>query len=259
LAVTGQFYYLGQGNPTDARLAYINIDASSGSNSNGATTVLLDNNPAVDLKTGFPQQVEVDWAAGIYYVISNGGPTGANAQVLMGHIGGAAPTVVWTPASQPSGSAALDIANKIQIDPYTHHLYIGYTEASGGVAARQGILDFTYDTSSGAITPVSANSGYLVTQTQANIQSSVATGIDVFDARDFALDHAHHLLFFTQRTDGDGFESNEVYRIDLNNPTAPPVALVSQALFPWDYDGSNFGANNGAIIDVEVDSSTGLV
>src|SRR3954451_21540018 len=104
---SGQFYYLAQGNPTDARLAYINVNASSGSNTNGATTVLFDNNPGLDLATAIPEEVQVDWAAGVYYVISNGGNTGTIARVLMGHIGSpAAPTVVWTAASQPSGSLA---------------------------------------------------------------------------------------------------------------------------------------------------------
>ena len=124
MAVTGQFYYLGQGNPTDARLAYLNVDASGGSNTSGATTVLFDNNPSLDLVTALPAEVQYDWAAGVYYVISNG-VSGDHASVLMGHIGSsAAPTVVWTAASQPSGDFTNDIANTIQIDPYTHHLYL---------------------------------------------------------------------------------------------------------------------------------------
>ena len=41
MAVTGQFYYLGQGGVTDARLAYVNVDASAGSNTNSATTILF--------------------------------------------------------------------------------------------------------------------------------------------------------------------------------------------------------------------------
>src|SRR3954463_7763569 len=104
MATSGQFYYLAQGNPTDARLAWINVDASSGSNASGSTTVLFDNNPGLDLVTGFPEEVQFDWAAGVYYVISNGGNTGANARVLMGHIGSAAaPTEGLTPPSPPSG------------------------------------------------------------------------------------------------------------------------------------------------------------
>jgi hypothetical protein len=51
----GQFWYLGQGNTTDARLACIN--ATSCTSSDGATTVLVDNNPTVDLGTGCPENV----------------------------------------------------------------------------------------------------------------------------------------------------------------------------------------------------------
>ena len=51
----GQFWYLGTGNTADARVAYIN--ATSCTNSDGATAVLLDNNPTVDLGTGCPENV----------------------------------------------------------------------------------------------------------------------------------------------------------------------------------------------------------
>ena len=62
MAVTGQFWYLGQGDPTDGRIAYINND-------NTNHTVFIDNSPTTTLGTGFPQHIAIDWAAGLYYVI----------------------------------------------------------------------------------------------------------------------------------------------------------------------------------------------
>ena len=136
MAVTGQLWYLGQGNPTDARLAYIDINASTGSNTNSATTVVVDNNPDLDLATAIPQEVQFDWAAGLYFVATNGSLAGG--KILMGHIGStAAPTVVYTAPSEFA-------LNTIQIDPFTHHLYLGILEQAGDPNTT-GILDFTYD------------------------------------------------------------------------------------------------------------------
>ena len=161
----------------------------------------------MDLGTYAPQEIQFDTAAGLYYVLSNGGTAlGSNAYVLMGHIGStAAPVEIWR-ASYIGGDNANDIVNTIQIDPYSQHLYIGYTESTGSFPARQGILDYTYNTTTGAITAVATNGGYLVKQTQANVQSSIPAGTDVFDARDFALDHTHNFLFFVQQTAIHPFE-----------------------------------------------------
>jgi len=260
MPTTGQFWFLGQGNPTDARISYTDINAANGSNPNSTVTVRFDNSPSVDLGTYAPQEIQFDTAAGLYYVLSNGGTSsGGNAYVLMGHIGStAAPVEIWR-ADDVNGDIVRDIVNAIQIDPYSHHLYIGCTEYTGTIPGRQGILDYTYNTTTGAITAVGTNGGYLVKQTQANVQAT-DSNVDTFDARDFALDHSRNFLFFVQQTAADGFESNNVYRIDLNNPTAAAVALVAQSQFPLNNNGSDvFAGNNGFITDVEVDASTGLV
>ena len=159
MAVIGQLWYLGQGGSTDTRLSYVNNDGTN-------HTVFIDNSPTLDLGTNFPQHVAIDWAAGIYYVISNDGPGGQHAQLLMGHLGSsAAPTSVFAfPGNDGAGS---DIVNAIQINPYTHHLYVGIADGFADTPSFQGIRDFTYDTSTGTLTAVAGNGGYLVNQTQA--------------------------------------------------------------------------------------------
>ncbi|BCH33357.1 hypothetical protein MesoLjLc_52870 [Mesorhizobium sp. L-8-10] len=241
MAVTGQLWYLTQGGNTDARLVYVNDDGTN-------QTVHVDNSPTTDLVTGFPQEVVVDWAAGIYYVLVNGGPSGDGAMLLMGQVGSpAAPTVVHT-------FAADDIVNAIHIDPINERLYVGYTDLDLD-PNQQGILQFSYNPLTGAVT----DNGFIATQTTANVQSSVPGGLDLFDVRDFDIDYSTNTLYFAQLTLGDGFESNLIWKIDLDNPTAPAVPLLQQSQFPLDGDGVDFTTLNGFIYDVEVDSSRGLV
>ncbi|MGO4831050.1 beta strand repeat-containing protein, partial [Rhizobiaceae sp. 2RAB30] len=241
MAVTGQLWYLTQGGDTDARLVYINDDGTN-------QTTVVDNSPTTDLVTGFPQEVVVDWAAGRYYVLVNGGTSGDGARLLMGQVGSpAAPTVVHT-------FAADDIVNAIHIDPINERLYVGYTDLDLD-ETQQGILQFSYNPLTGVVT----NNGFIATQATANVQSSVPGGLDLFDVRDFDIDYSTNTLYFAQLTLGDGFESNLIWKIDLNNPTAPAVPLLQQSQFPLDGNGVDFTTLNGFIYDVEVDSSRGLV
>ena len=248
MAVGGQLWYLSQGSSTDGRLAYINSDGTA------ATTVLQnDGTPPEPLGHAFPQDIAIDTAAGIYYVLIND-TSGSTGVLLMGHIGSAAaPVVVQTfPAD--------DIVNAIQIDPVSHRLYVSYTDVDLNTSL-QGVVQFNYDPLTGATTPKNGtiNNSFIVTQATANIQSSVADGIDVMAPRDFDLDLTTNTLYFTQLTLGDGFESNLLWKIDLDTPTMAAVPVLQQSQFPMAGDGSTFTSPNGFIIDVEVDSSRGLV
>src|ERR1041385_5061319 len=104
---TGQFYFLTLGTAKDARVDYIDVTALSsggGSNNAGAQTqqVLVDNNntnggTSDDLVSNYPEDVQVDWAAGVYFVVINGDPSlGTGGEILMGHTNStAAPTAVY--------------------------------------------------------------------------------------------------------------------------------------------------------------------
>ena len=269
MAVNGQLWYLTQGGAdssaphnddySDARLSYINSDGTGATNLVQNTGVLPE-----PLATGFPAEVVVDTAAGLYYVLANSGNLGDNAKLLMGHIGSAAaPTVVFT-------FAADDVVNAIHIDPFNQRVYVGYTNVDLNTNL-EGIVRFDYVPSSGAIAPFNGtlNNSFIVSQTTANVQSSTASAVDLMAVRDFDINYATNTLYFAQLTLGDGFESNLVWRIDLNNPTAAAVPLIPQTQFPLDYQGSvpdpdtgepdSFGATNGFIYNVEVDSSRSLV
>ncbi|HEX5182776.1 MAG TPA: Ig-like domain-containing protein, partial [Allosphingosinicella sp.] len=246
MTVTGQLWFLTQGSTVNSRLQYVNNDGST-------DTVLVDNSPTADLKTSFPQDVQVDWAAGVYFVVSNGGPTGSGASVLMGHINSsAAPVVVYTPPSTD------DVINSLQVDPITHHLYVGKADAAL-TPTSTGILDFTYAPGASStpltLTPVATNNGFLVKASQqAAIPNDPTFGVPVMDPRAFALDHSTHTLFFVNETDGGAF-TNEIYKVD--ETTGAVTKLLQQTQFPVTTDGSPYP--NGYITGVEVDPSTGLV
>ena len=100
MATTGQFWFLTLGTAKDARVDYIDVLALSGSNTAGAQHVVVDNNntnggTTTDLVSNYPEDVQVDWAAGVYFVVINGDPSlGTGGEILMGHTNSAAaPTV----------------------------------------------------------------------------------------------------------------------------------------------------------------------
>jgi hypothetical protein len=252
MATTGQFWFLTQGTPDDSRIEYIDVNALTGSNTAGAQTTFI-NNTTGNLQTNFPEDLQVDWAAGVYFVLVNADPTfGSGAEILMGHVNSAAaPTVVYT-------AAADDSLNTIQLDVYSHHLYVGDLEAFGDPNAT-GIRDFTYSPATVTpltLTPVATNDGFLV---KSNEQTAIAddplAGVPIFDPRDFALDHSTNKLFFVNETDGFVF-TNEIYWIDLSDPTNLHP-LLDQTQFPFADDGSPYP--NGYLTSVEVDPSTDLV
>ncbi|MBR0852348.1 cadherin domain-containing protein [Bradyrhizobium diazoefficiens] len=249
-ALSGQLWYLGQGNPTDARLAYMNISAANGSNAEGTTTVLVDNNPGLDLGTAVPVDVQIDWAAGLYYVLSNGG-IGDHATLLMGHIGSsAAPTVVYSP--NPN-----DILNTIQIDSASHHLYVGTTEGTAANPATTGILDFTYNTTTGALTAVSSNGGYLLKSNQQTTIPNYGAPLQgpLFITTDFAFDPSTNKLFWNTLSNGSAF-ANGAYWIDLSDPTNVHQ-LIQQSQFP--FGSADSAWTNGYIQSIEVDPGTTTV
>ena len=222
------------------------------SGNDGSTDTVFIGNTAgspTTLGTSFPEDVQVDWAAGVYFVLSNGGPDGSNGEVLMGHLNSsAAPTVVYTAPTS-------DLLNTLQIDPITHHVYVGKLDA-GGDETLSGVLDFTYSpatTTTLALTPVSTNSGWLFTTSQVSgLPDDPAVGFPVLDPRAMTLDHATNSLFFVNELDG-GADENQIYKVDLSNPTHV-TALTEASQFPVTTDGSAF--TNGYITGVQVDPST---
>src|SRR5690349_16922930 len=90
----GQLWYLTQGAGGDVRLTFINSD---GTNSTQEANF-------ADLGSNFPEDVVMDTAAGLYFVLIGDG-TGTNASILVGQIGSAAPPVA-VETYDPFGEAA---------------------------------------------------------------------------------------------------------------------------------------------------------
>ena len=227
---TGQLWYVtNAGDVNQSVIAHINNDGGSQTNLISAATF-------TGLSAATLSEIRLDPAANLYFFMSTN-KLGVGSVLYAGHLNSsAAPTAVYTaPTVTPIENS--DIVNTFEIDVYTHHLYIGYSDA-GAAPANSGIKDFTYDTSTGALTPVATNNGWLVRADQ-------QTAISIFDPSDFALDVATNTLIFVIEN------ANEIYRLNLSTPTTI-TPLVQQSQFPIDH-------SNGFLHSVVVDSSTGTV
>lgn len=230
----GQLWYLTQGAGGDVRLTFINSD---GTNSTQEANF-------ADLGSNFPEDVVMDTAAGLYFVLIGDG-TGTNASILVGQIGSAAPPVA-VETYDPFGEAAF----AIHLDPFNNRLYVSFIDFNNFGDTTQGIKVYDYDPATGAL----SNEQFIFTQATADVDASVGDAfLELFVPRDFDFDFQRGYVYFAQNTLGDGFESNMVWRLDLNNPTAPAVPMAPQAQFPLDGDGVDFTTLNGIIQDVEVD------
>jgi len=236
MPIRGQLWYLTQGASSDAGLSFINSDGSD-------PTLVVDNDPTLDLATPFPEDVALDTAAGLYFVLSTDG-AGTNASILVGHVGSAAPPVA-VQTYDPFGALAF----AIHLDAANNKLYVSYLDFNDFGDATQGIKVYDYNPSTGAL----SNEQFLFTQATAGIDPSAPDGFGLFIPRDFDFDFQRGYVYFAQHTLGDFVESNMVWRLDLNNPSAPAVPMAPQLQFPLDGDGSDFTTLNGIIVDVEVD------
>ena len=236
MPVRGQLWYLTQGVDGDTRLVFINSDGTN-------ATIQADNDPTMDLGTNFPEDVVLDTAAGLYFVLSGDG-AGTNSSILVGHIGSAAPPVA-VEVYDPFGEAAF----ALHLDSLNNKLYVSFIDFNNFGDTTQGIKVYDYDPVTGAL----SNEQFLFTQATAGIDPSAPDGFGLFIPRDYDFDFQRGYVYFAQHTLGDFTESNMVWRLDLNNPNDPAVPLVPQAQFPLDGDGVDFTTLNGIIIDVEVD------
>ena len=250
MAVLGQFWYVTEGDNglgfSDARVAYINDDGSN-------PTTVVDNTPTFDLGSQFVEDVVLDTAAGLYYVLTGG--DGVDAKLLVGHIGSAAaPTVAFT--FDPAGGGN-NLTFGLHLDPVSHKIYVGFIDFVNFDDDHQGIRQFTYDVSTGAVT----DDGLIVTQTTAQIQPSAPDAFPLFIPRDFDIDYTHGVIYASQYTLGDGFETNTLVRFSLADPDgSAAVSLIDQSFFALDGDGADFPTlPNGIILDVEVDQASDRV
>ncbi|HVQ07464.1 MAG TPA: Ig-like domain-containing protein [Allosphingosinicella sp.] len=237
---TGQLYFMGNGDPADTRLAYVNNDG-------GNQTSFVDNGPTQDLITTFPQEVGVDTAAGFYFALVNGGNDGSGGRLVRGSLSGGATTVLITydGADNLVGTSDDEIVNAIHIDTINERFYIGIQDFAGD-ATKTGIREFSYNPLTGAITDL----GWFINAgTDATKVTTGSSGFDLLDVRDFDIDFTTSTLYFTELLTG-GAAAQGLYR--MNMTTKAVTLMTSTVQFPTTFA-------NGYIIDVEVDNVTNLV
>ncbi len=243
MPVTGQLWWAGEGDAGDARIAYVNDDVTN-------QTVEADNDPSPELETGFVQDVGLDTAAGFFFALVNNGNFGTEARLVMGTIGASGPATVvadFRVGGEPNDENFDDIiVNALHVDAINLKVYVGYQDPFGD-ASNTGIRQYSYDPLTGAVT----DEGFLV---RSDIESNKELdpdlfGLDVLNVRDFDLDLSSNTLYFTELFTGF-LQEQGLYRMDLT--TQEIVQMVSSTQFPDE-------GTNGFIIDVEVDSATGLV
>ncbi|MBW8890676.1 MAG: hypothetical protein JF617_00310, partial [Burkholderiales bacterium] len=233
---SGQLWYITEGGDANTRLVRINDDGTG-------STVVIDNGGAGTgddkLPSSFTSDIGLDTAAGFYFAIASS-PLDNTAYLVRGAIGSSA-----APAIAVDFPDTI-IVNTIEVDPFTHKIYVGYQDGAGTPNGNiSGIKVYNYDPLTGVVT----DEGYLTTAVTDNRPNE--GGFFVLDPQDFAIDHsivAGGRLFYTERVDN---LSVGIYRLDLSAPNVA-TELVSNAQFPGTMV-------NGQIIDVEVDESTDLV
>ncbi|MBV9241958.1 MAG: hypothetical protein JO314_08115, partial [Acidobacteria bacterium] len=245
---TGQLWFAtnGGGAGSQSVIAHVNND-------NNNQTTVIDGTTFTGTSGASMSDMQLDPAANLYFFMKTNN-LGVGAVLYAGHLNSSAvPTAVYTaPTVTPIENS--DIVNAFQVNVLTHHVYIGYSDA-GAAPTNSGIKDFTYDTTTGALTPVASNGGWLVrSDQQSGIPNDPGFGAPIFDPRDFALDTATNTLFFVIETDG-GVYTNEIYRLNLSTPTTI-VPLLQQSQFPVN---NSTPYANGYLHTVTVDQSTGLV
>jgi|GEM_PF-1137814 len=243
--ITGQVWYSTEGNLADARIGYFNTD---GFNHLDA----IDNSPTTDLITGFVEAVVIDSAAGRYWALVTGNE-GINARLITGIIGSvAAPTVVFTFDPTYAGSEN-NLTFHLDINPFTETIYVGFINFNPFTDAGAGIRQFTYNTTTGAV----SGGTFLVTETTAQTPPSTAGADGLFASQDMAFDTTRNVFYSQNLALGDGFETNTILRFSLTNPGgAAGVSVINQAQFPLNGNGSDFTTLNGIIADIEIDEDS---
>src|SRR6202022_1476381 len=153
----------------------------------------------------------------------------------------------------------------------------------GTDANKTGIAEFTYNTSSGMVTPVNTGNGstnptittpgnpdtiqnnvalYLFTAAQTETTPGTPTTAQFTNSNAVYLDIANSKLYYVNDdtgTNAAGFPKvNGVYVVSTTGPTFSPTELTSDAQFPAPANPGDIGAN-GNILGITVDVADGIV
>jgi lipopolysaccharide export system protein LptA len=236
----GQLWYVTDGGDVHTQEDFVD------SNGTSQTTEISDTSTTSPLGP-FPADIVFDPGAGLYFMSEDGlSPDLAyGGNVLEGTLySGATPTTVYSVDSNVttvSGTIHGLFGEQLAIDTTQHLLYLGI--GGSNEPTNEGIFKFSYNPANGSVT----QQGFLITASQA----SVAAGQGIFDVHDMALDTANHTIYFVSWGPSPSFAKNQIYAVDVNNPTSV-TTLFPQADFPLDF-------SKGYIVAVTVDAVHGEV
>jgi hypothetical protein len=226
MPVQGQLWFATDttaGVAADSRVVRINDDGTN------LTTVRSN----VGAPPVAPSDIALYPQAGVYFLITHDVTTGQGGSLLMGTIGGGAPTVI-------ENFAANYIVNAVAVDTVYNLVFVGIQDA-GGNAAVSGIKEYQFNPITHAVT---AN-GLFTTAALDGKAADPFSGQDTLDVRDFDLIPGNTNLYFTEER-FDTVHTQGVYRVDWLSGSFPPtIRVVSAAQFPDDH-------SQGTIRDIEI-------
>ena len=280
-ALTSQiFYRINQGQFGEIQFGNINIDGSARNTIyfGGGNT---SKPPPDTTGAGNETTVAVDTAAGFSFTVGIGKSTGASNSydafsVHNIRTGALIETVEFGPNT---GSALTDdVVQAVTINPITHTVYVGDW---GTDLAHTGIAVFTYNPSTGIVTPSSTGTGSTQITTTIGASSTVTTpsGIYLFtesqvsgyqNTNAFYLDRQNNKLYYVNDNSGYNIApytpTNAVYVVGTTGPFAA-TQLTSNGAGVGQFPTANqslsghdqFIGPNGSLVGVTVDVADGIV
>ena len=190
--VDGQLYFrINQGN--DVRLGDINV-VSDGTAAARQTIYYGGgfNSTTAPGGNGNETSVAVDTAAGLVFSVGIGNNGSYDAFSVHNLNTGA--LISTTEFGANTGSALTDdVVQALAIDPFTHTLFV----SDWGIDnSTTGVREYSYNTSTGALTPVAGNGGFLFTAAQTETTPGDDATAQFTNANAFYYDTAHHLLYY---------------------------------------------------------------
>jgi hypothetical protein len=200
--------------------------------------------------TGNETAVAVDTAAGLVFSVGPGDKGSFDAFSVHNLNTGA--LISTTEFGPNNGDANDDVVQSLAINVFTHTAYVADW---GTTTAVTGFRQFSYDTS-GNLTPLASNGGFLVTAAQ---NPSITDPLAMY------VDTANHKLYYVDDDGGYNISpfspTNGVFVLDLNSPSTS-TELTSNGggtgEFPTGSGIGTIGAH-GNLVGLAVDVADGIV
>jgi Calx-beta domain-containing protein/cadherin-like protein/Big-like domain-containing protein/uncharacterized protein DUF4214 len=279
--LTNQIYFrINNGQFGEIQLGDINLDGTARHTIyfGGGNTSL----PADITGAGNETTIAVDTAAGFVFSVGIGRSTDVTDPIENSYdafsvhnlnTGALIETIEFGPNT---GAAATDdVVQAVTIDPTTHTVYVGDW---GTDLAHTGVAVFSYNTSTGIVTPSSSGTGTTQITTTIGGVSTISnpSGLYLFtesqvpgytNANAFFLDKQNNKLYYTNDDSGYNISpyspTNAVYVVNTVGPSFTATQLSSLVQFPTANQSltghDQFIGPNGSIVGTTVDVADGIV